>query len=79
MPVPGPILMNKSDPMTEVEASSLAEQLLDSHAERAFEISMPDEASYALMRMTFAKLGRETGPDGEFFVVKVFAQAGHAN
>lgn len=69
--------MNKTNPMTEIEASSLAGQLIESYADRAFEISMPDEPSYALMRSTFAKLGRETGPDGEFFVVKVFAVGRH--
>jgi hypothetical protein len=65
--------MNKTERMTETEASNLAGQLIKSYANRAFEISMPDEPSYLLMRQTFAKLGRETGPDGEFFVVRVFA------
>ena len=37
---------------------------------------MPDSASYDQMRKTFARLGRTTGPDGEFFVIKVFAGAG---
>ena len=65
--------------MTETEATKLAEQLIGSYADRAFEISMPDEPSYKLMRATFAKLGRETGPDGDFFVVKVFATDRHSN
>ena len=50
----------------------MATQLLESYRERAFEISMPDAPSYELMRKTFADLGRQTGPDGEFFVIKVF-------
>ena len=59
--------------MTEKEAKDMAKQLLSTYAEQAFEISMPDEASYRLMRATFAGLGRSTGPDGEFFVIKVFS------
>jgi len=59
--------------MTETEASKLARQLIGNYADRAFEISMPDQSSYNFMRHAFAKLGRATGPDGEFFVVKVFA------
>ena len=60
--------------MTEKEATDMANELLASYKERAFEISMPDKASYDLMRKTFARLDRATGPDGEFFVVKVFAK-----
>jgi hypothetical protein len=71
--------MNKTEPMTEIEAGDLARQLIKTYADRAFEISMPDGPSYELMRSTFAKLGRPTGPDGEFFVVKVFATEHHAN
>lgn len=59
--------------MTQTEASKLATQLIGSYADRAFEISMPDKPSYEIMRKAFAELGRATGPDGEFFVVKVFA------
>jgi hypothetical protein len=50
----------------------MATQLLTSYGNRAFEVSMPDEESYNQMRSTFAQLGRQTGPDGEFFVIKVF-------
>lgn len=57
--------------MTENEAMDMATQLLSRYGDRAFEISMPDEASYILMRETFARLGRKSGPDGEFYVVKV--------
>lgn len=57
--------------MTQQEATNMATQLLATYQERAFEISMPDEPSYDLMRATFAGLGRPTGPDGEFFVIKV--------
>ena len=57
--------------MTQTEATDMATQLLSTYSERAFEISMPDKASYDLMRATFAGLGRLTGPDGEFFVIKV--------
>lgn len=59
--------------MTKTEANDLARSLLSSYGDRPFEVSMPDEAEYTLMRETFAGLGRPTGPDGEFFVVKVFA------
>jgi hypothetical protein len=59
--------------MTEQEATNMATQLLSTYRSRAFEISMPDQASYEQMRATFARLGRSTGPDGEFFVIKVFA------
>jgi hypothetical protein len=58
--------------MTNVEAVEMATNLLSSYGERAFEISMPDRPSYDLMRDTLARLGRETGPDGEFFVIRVF-------
>ena len=58
--------------MTDREATDMATKLLTSYGDRAFEISMPDKAGYDLMRTTFARLGRPTGPDGEFFVVKVF-------
>jgi len=61
--------------LTEVEASKLACDMIATFGKRAFEISMPDKESYELMRKTFARLGRPTGPDGEFFVVKVFARA----
>ncbi len=62
--------------MTEKEATDMATQLLSSYRDRAFEISMPDQASYDLMRSTFARMGRNTGPDGEFFVIKVFPTSG---
>ncbi len=58
--------------MTQSDATNMAIQLLSTYGDRAFEISMPDQSSYDLMRSTFAELGRETGPDGEFFVIKVF-------
>jgi hypothetical protein len=58
--------------MTEKEATDMATQLLSSYRHRGFEISMPDEESYNQMRATLARLGRDTGPDGEFFVIKVF-------
>ena len=58
--------------MTQKEATDMATQLLATYQERAFEISMPDRSSYDLMRAAFADLGRATGPDGEFFVIKVF-------
>jgi len=57
--------------MTPQEATDMATQLLSTYAHRSFEISMPDEPSYTLMRSTLARLGRKTGPDGEFFVIKV--------
>jgi hypothetical protein len=60
--------------MTDTEATSMATSLLLSFGPKAFEISMPDEKSYSLMRETFARLGRVTGPDGEFFVVRVLCQ-----
>lgn len=59
--------------MTNTEATTMATQLLETYGHRPFEISMPDKAAYDLMRETFASLGRVTGPDGEFFVIKVFA------
>lgn len=71
--------MNKRVTMNEIEANELAKHLVETYADRAFEISMADAPSYTLMRGAFAKLGRETGPDGEFFVVKVFAVDQHAN
>ncbi len=59
--------------MTEHEATELATQLLKTHQGKGFEVSMPDHRGYDLMRKIFAELGHATGPDGEFFVVKVFA------
>lgn len=59
--------------MTETEATDMAARLLASYGERAFEISMPDEASYDLMRAAFTRLGRMNGPGGEFFIIKVAA------
>jgi hypothetical protein len=58
--------------MTETKAMEMANHLLATYADRAFEISMPDQESYDMMRAMFARLGRSTGPDGEFFVIKVF-------
>ena len=58
--------------MTQAESTDMATRLLASYGDRAFEVSMPDEASYDQMRTTFDRLGRATGPDGEFFVIKVF-------
>ena len=57
--------------MTQQEATNMATQLLAAYGTRGFEVSMPDQADYDLMRATLAHLGRETGPDGEFFVIKV--------
>lgn len=57
--------------MNEQQAIELATQLLKTHGDQGFEISMPDEEGYRLMRRTLAHLGRPSGPDGEFFVVKV--------
>jgi hypothetical protein len=62
--------------MTDREATEMATQLLTTYQGRPFEISMPDQASYDLMRATFARLGHTTGPDGEFFVIKVFPGKG---
>jgi len=59
--------------MTQKESTDMATKLLATYDDRAFEISMPDKASYDQMRQTLAGLGRPTGPDGEFFVIKVFA------
>ena len=58
--------------MTQQEATEMATQLLQTYGERAFEISMPDEDSYNLMRTTFFDLGRLTGPDGEFHIIRVY-------
>ena len=60
--------MNKT---TQQESNDMAMRLLASYGDRAFEVSMPDEASYDQMRETLAGLGRPTGPDGESFVIKV--------
>lgn len=57
--------------MTKQEATDMAVQLLNTYEGRGFEISMPDQDSYDLMRETLAGLGRQSGPDGEFFVIKV--------
>jgi len=58
--------------MTQIEATDMATQLLATYGLRGFEISMPDEASYGIMRETLLKMGRESGPDGEFYVIRVF-------
>jgi hypothetical protein len=58
--------------MTQQEATEMATQLLATYGERAFEISMPDEESYVLMRKTFLTLGRLSGPDGEFHIIRVY-------
>jgi hypothetical protein len=57
--------------MTQEESTNMATQLLAAYGDRAFEVSMPDEASYDQMRATIKALGREALPDGEFFVVTV--------
>ena len=49
----------------------MAKRLLSQYGDRGFEISMGDLADYYLMREAFAALGRKSGPDGEFFVVRV--------
>jgi hypothetical protein len=58
--------------MTQIEATDMATQLLATYGLRGFEISMPDKVSYDIMRATLLDMGRESGPDGEFFVIKVF-------
>jgi len=58
--------------MTEIKAMEMATHLLETYPERGFDVSMPDKESYDLMRSAFARLGRDSGPDGEFFVVRVF-------
>jgi hypothetical protein len=63
--------------MDEQEATTMAKKLMTDYPTQAFEISMPDRPSYDLMRSVFKTLGRPTGPDGEFFVVKVFAVSDH--
>jgi len=60
--------------MTEDEAIDLATQLLLANGNSAFDVSMPDQQDYDLMRTTFDRLGHPTGPDGDFFVVRVFAR-----
>ncbi|CAN5603208.1 hypothetical protein BH11ARM2_BH11ARM2_32040 [soil metagenome] len=57
--------------MNQTEATEMATSLLTTYGDRPFEISMPDKAEYDQMRATFLRLGRPTGPDGEFFVIKV--------
>lgn len=57
--------------MTQKEATDMATQLIDSYGGKAFEISMPDKQSYDLMRTTFSGLGRDSGPDGEFLIIKI--------
>jgi len=57
--------------MTEMKAIDMATQLLKTYGNQGFDISMPDEASYDLMRATLANMGRASGPDGEFWVVRV--------
>ncbi len=64
-------MRNPGKPMNQSEATSVAKALLETHGDQAFEMSMPDEAGYHLMRATFEELGRSTDPDGEFFVIKV--------
>lgn len=62
--------------MTESEARTMAKNLISSYGDRGFEISMPDQSGYDLLRIAFAALGRPTGPDGEFFVITVFPVEG---
>lgn len=59
--------------MTEQEAKDMAKQLLTQHGDRGFDVSMADRVDCDLMRTAFDRMGRETGTNGEFFVVKVFA------
>jgi len=58
--------------MTQNDATQMATQLLADYGDRGFDISMPDQESYDLMRATLTGLGRPSGPDGDFFVIKVF-------
>ena len=58
--------------MTQIEATDMATQLLATYGDRGFEISMPDHASYELMRATLLTLGRDSERDGEFNIIKVF-------
>jgi hypothetical protein len=57
--------------MTNKEVTDLAIKLIAQYPHRSFDISMADQADYDLMRATLARLGRKSGPDGEFFVVRV--------
>jgi len=61
--------------MTQTEVTDMATQLLETYPSRPFEISMPDKESYDMMRDTLTRLGRSSGPDGEFYIVKVFASS----
>jgi hypothetical protein len=57
--------------MTDTEAIELAKALIANHCSRAFDISLPDVESYALMRRTLSELGRESEPGGDFFAIAV--------
>jgi hypothetical protein len=59
--------------MTNQEATDLALQLIAQYPDRGFDVSMADQADYDLMRATFTRLGRKSGPDGDFFIVRVEA------
>lgn len=61
--------------MTQTEVTDMATKLLETYPHQPFEISMPDKDSYDMMRATLTRFGRGSGPDGEFFIVKVFASA----
>ena len=60
--------------MTPQEAKDMAQELLAQYGDRGFEVSMGDEVEYDLIREAFTELGRESGPDGEFFIVRVAAE-----
>lgn len=59
--------------MNREEADRLAANLLAMHGEEeSFEVSLGDEHDYLMLEAAFARLRCRTGPDGEFFRLKVY-------
>ncbi|RYG26534.1 hypothetical protein EON82_02960 [bacterium] len=49
----------------------MAKRLLTQYGDRGFDVSMGNRYDCDLIREAFIALGRESGPDGDFFVVRV--------
>lgn len=58
--------------MTKNEASEMAQSLLKQYGQSDFEVSLGNAEDYTLVDEAFKALSCRTGPDGEFFVLKVY-------
>ena len=58
--------------MNKIEADKMAQALLKQYGRTNFEVSLGSEADYKMVMASFDALHCPTGPNGKFFVLKVY-------